>query len=156
MYRNHLKHALGAVLAGLLAGFTAAAVAAHPGMSQEVDGLTVYLGVMSADRLAEHPELLPEGHPIRAGKDMYHVLVAIFDSATGQRITDATVDTMVSPLGLAGSTRVMHRSPPDEMVTYCNFFRLPSGDTYVIRVRIRRPGIQAVRTARFTFKSFAG
>lgn len=156
MSRNHLKSILGILLLGVLAGFPVTTSATDSVLSQEADGLTVHLGIMSAKRLVEHPELLPAGYPIRPGRDMHHILVAIFDSATGQRITDAEVEAMVFPLGLSGSTKVMHPSAPAGKMNYSNWFRLSPGDIYVIQVRIRRPGIRAVRTARFTLKRFAG
>ncbi len=92
----------------LLAGFATAAFARCPGVSQEADGLTVYSGLTAADRLAEYIKLLPKSHPIRAVKEMYRVLVAVFDSSTGQRMTHAIVEGGVSPLGLNGATRVIH------------------------------------------------
>jgi hypothetical protein len=155
MSRNYLKCMSGALLAGLLAAFVTVTSAAHPSMSQEVDGLTVYLGVTSANRLAAHPELLPKAHPIRNGNHMHHILVAIFDNTTGERIVDAEIEATVSPLAVSGPTKIMHPWASAGKMTYCNFFRLSAGDTYVIRVRIRRPGTQAVRIAEFTLKRFS-
>jgi hypothetical protein len=77
-------------------------------MSQEADGLTVYSGLTSADRLVKHLELLPKSHPMRADKEGYHIFVAVFDSSTGERMTNAIVKGTVSPLGLDGATRAMN------------------------------------------------
>ena len=63
MSHNHLKGILGSLLAVFLAGFAMATSATNLGMSQEVDGMTVHLGVMPTDRLVAHPELLLKGHP---------------------------------------------------------------------------------------------
>jgi hypothetical protein len=86
---------------------------------------------------------------------MYHILVAVFDSETGKRITDAMVEATVSPLGLGSPTKIMNPWAPHDKINYCSWFRLSSKGTYVIQVSIRRPGTQ-VRTAEFTAKRFAG
>ena len=156
MSSNHLKGILVSLLALLLAGFATATSATHPGMSQEFGGITVHLGVAPTDRLAAHPELLPKGHPAPpSGKDMYHLLVAVFDNATGERITDARVEATVIPLGLAGRTKSMMPGAPAGMVTYCNFFRLTSGDSYVVKVGIRLKGKQLARIGNFELQRFS-
>jgi hypothetical protein len=156
MSSNHLKGILVSLLAVLLAGFVTATSAAHPGMSQEVDGMIVHLGVTPTDRLVAHPELLSKGHPAPpSGKDMYHLLVAVFDKVTGERITDAKIEATVTPLGLAGRTKSMMPGAPAGMVTYCNFFHLTSGDSYVVKVGIRLKGKQVARMGKFKLQRFS-
>jgi hypothetical protein len=76
VFRRHLKATVGALLLGLLAGSPAVATVTHPVLSQETNRLIVYLGVVPAKRLNDHAELLPAGHAIRTGKDMYHILLS--------------------------------------------------------------------------------
>ena len=157
MSSNHLKGILVSLLAVLLAGFATATSATNPGMWQEVVGMTVHLGVMPTDSLVAHPELLLKGHPAPpSGKDMYHLLFAVFDNATGERITDAKIEATVIPLGLAGRTKSM--MPPEAlagMVTYCNFFHLTSGESYVVKVGIRLKGKQVARMVKFKLQRFS-
>ena len=156
MSSNHLKGILVSLLAVLLAGFVTATSAAGLGMSQEVDDMTVHLGVMPTDRLATHPELLPKGHPAPpSGKDMYHLLFAVFNNVTGVRITDAKIEATVIPLGLAGRTKSMMPGAPAGMVTYCNYFQLTSGDSYVVKVEIRLKGKQVARMGKFKLQRFS-
>jgi hypothetical protein len=86
---------------------------------------------------------------------MYHILVALFDKSTGRRIDGAVVEATVAPFGLSGPTRIMYPTAPAGMINYCNWFRLSSGDIYVIHVTVRRPEIRTMRTAEFTLRRFS-
>ena len=85
-----------------------------PALTQDVSpykvagGLAVYLGVMPAELIIGHAKGHAEaemhgGTP--AGPHVHHVMVAIFDDASGRRITDAVVTARVAGVGLAGSGR---------------------------------------------------
>jgi hypothetical protein len=150
MSTTHLKGVMAALLFGLLATHPGATSAEHPSGYVVSNGMTVYLGIMPVNALRKHPEALPKDHPLPSGKNLHHVLVAIFDSATGERVTEAEVEARISPLGLAGLKKPMHPSAAAGQLTFCNFFTLSPGDTYVIRVDIRRPGTPSVATAEFT------
>lgn len=76
--------------------------------SKTVGGLTVYLGVVPAEIVrgarpysAEQPM---HGRTPRGARE-YHIVVAVYDSVSNMRITDATVTARVSGLGLAGPER---------------------------------------------------
>ncbi len=145
-----------ALLAGPLAIAASPASGDHLGRSVIAGGIAVYLGVMPAEVLRAHPERYPrhEGTKIPAGKNVYHVLLALFDHATGARITDADVVATVAPLGLAGARKRLDATPIAGAVTYCNYFRMSAGENYVIRARIRRPGTAEV-AAEFTLLAHA-
>ncbi len=140
-----------ALLAGLLAIAASPASGDHLGRSVIAGGIVVYLGIMPAEVLRSHPERYPrhEATKIPAGKNVYHVMLAIFDHATGARITDADVVATVAPLGLAGASKRLDATTIAGAVTYCNYFPISAGENYVIRARIRRPG-RAEVTAEFT------
>ena len=94
-----------ALLIGLAILLPASSAAAPEDRSRIVDGMSVYLGIMSTKVLladpAKYPEHFRDGAP-PSGRDMYHVLLTLFDRSSGARITDADVVMRVSPLGLAG------------------------------------------------------
>ena len=96
-----------ALLAGLLAMAASPASGDPLGRSVIAGGIAVYFGIMPAEVLPAHPGRYPrhEGSKIPAGKNVYHVLLALFDHATGARITDADVVATVAPPGLAGARK---------------------------------------------------
>lgn len=151
MWKNRLNGLLGALLTGLLVTFPAAASAGHLERSQVVDGMIVYLGIMSAEVLRQHPDRYPEHArgEIPSGRNMYHVLVTLFDNTSGERITDADVKARVSPLGLAGPKKDLHPMSEAGALCYCGYFELSPTDTYVIKVQIRRPGVPRVIEVEF-------
>jgi hypothetical protein len=149
MSTRHIKAVLAATLLGLLVAYAGATSAGPLGGYQEVKDLTVYLGTKSVAELRKHPELLPEGHALPSSDHMHHVLIAIFDRATDERITDAVVDVWVSSPIHGDVKKRLHPEAIAGQVTYCNFFTLLPGGAYVIRVDIDRPENQAVTTVRF-------
>lgn len=113
-----------------------------------VDGIEVYLGVVPSAIIQDHPEM----HGNKAQKKhRYHVLVALFDSNTGERIIDAKVKASVMVLGLTGATRglePMHGEP----VSYGNYFTMPQPGQYRIGLEIRLPGIKGLTKVNFVYR----
>ncbi len=155
-----MRKALAVVLFGALFGalftcamvvFSSATSAEHWGRTQTVNGLDLYLGVVSAEVLRQDPDRYPyhERTKLPSGRDMYHVMVALFDKTSGERITDAVVTARVAPLALGGPTRTLEPILVAGALTYCNYFRISPPDTYVIQAEIRRPDVARVVRARF-------
>lgn len=113
---------------------TTLAMASDSERHQVVDGMSIYLGIIPAQFVKDH-----SGMHGGAGdkKHNYHVLVALFDSKSGERITDANVKATVSPLGMAGSTKHMEAMHGD-IVSYGNFFSMQKPETYRILVEVQR------------------
>lgn len=100
----------------------------------KVDGMSVYLGVMPAQITQKYLAM----HDGSAEKEhRYHVLVALFDSKSGKRITDARVKAAVFPLGLQRSPEELEPMRND-LLSYGNYFTLHKPELYRIRVEIRR------------------
>lgn len=135
-----------ALLAGPLAIAASPASGDDLGRSVIAGGIAVYLGIMPAEMSRAHAERYPrhQATEIPAGKNVYHVMLAIFDHATGARVTDADVVATVAPLGLAGARKRLDATTVAGAVTYCNYFAMSAGENYVIRARIRRPGTAEV------------
>ncbi|WP_445504394.1 hypothetical protein [Microvirga sp. G4-2] len=126
--------------------------------SQETSDLVVYLGVMPAQLIRGHPpshaEASMHGGAPSAGDQ--HIVVAVFDKASGARIENADVTAVVSGLGHVGTTRV--RLDPMQIagtVTYGGFVPMSGNDRYTIAVEIRRPGAGSPEAAQFTYVSQA-
>lgn len=99
-----------------------------------VGGLTVYLGVMPSALLRgeveEHAEAAHGDVP--RDRHRYHVLVAVFDAASGRRVEDAVVEARVTPLGLGPVVRQLQPMSIAEAVTYGNYFIMPDEGQYRI------------------------
>src|SRR5512139_1015129 len=82
-------------------------VAAENDMSRTAGGVTVYLGVVPAEIVKGLPAAGTTERPmhgrIPGGPHQYHLVAAIFDVASGTRVSDAVVTAEVSGLGLSGS-----------------------------------------------------
>lgn len=132
-----------------------AAAADSPENFQVVDGVAIYLGVMPAQIIQGHPSEHLEarmhgGVPTHG----YHVVVALFDNATGQRIENAQVAGSVMEIGLGREQKMLEPMHIADVVTYGNFFDMPGNDIYHIKVQIRRPGRKDVVEAQFTHRHF--
>jgi hypothetical protein len=106
-------------------------------------GLAVYLGVVPAEIVKGHPS----GHAERAmhggtppGRHQYHVVAALFDAATGARVSNASVTAQVSGVGLSRSTKKLELMEIAGTTTYGEFFNFPGSDLYTIRLTIQREG----------------
>lgn len=133
-----------AVLAGVFAVPGGSASASVEESYRMRDGVAAYLGVLPAQAVRGHPP----GHAERqmhggppSGPHDYHLIVALFDAATGARIGDAQVTAAVSGLGHVGKTRL--RLDPmtiADSVTYGGYVTLPGRDRYGIEIEVVRAG----------------
>ena len=143
----------GGLVAGAIMILAPSSSAGQAGMSRLADGVLMYLGVMPTEAILEHQAFYPghvdEGVP--SGKNVYHVMLALFDRATGERITDADVPARVSPLGLVGSRKGLHTLTEAGALTYCEYFTHSPHDRYVIHVTVRRPQASQVVEANFDY-----
>jgi len=114
----------------------------------QVDGMSVYLGVIPAQLTQEHPKM----HGGGADREhRYHVMIALFDSKSGARITDAKLKATVSQLGLAGITEVLEPMR-GEPLSYGNYFTMRKPELYRIRVDIQRGKGGEKSVANFVFR----
>ena len=106
-------------------------------------GFDFYLGVIPAALVRDtptdhHAETMHGGSP--RGTRMQHVMVAIFDRGSGQRVTGATVKARVEELGHFGNEQPLEPMNVAGAITYGNYFPMTSGRPYGIRVHARIPG----------------
>ena len=121
------------------------ATAAEDAQYKMIDGLAVYLGVVPAEIVKGHPsghsETTMHGGPPK-GRHEYHVVAAIFDAATGARVSDATVTAQISGLGLSGTKKKLESMEISNTISYGGFFDLPGADLYTVRLAIQRAGAE--------------
>lgn len=128
--------------------------AADQGQPRVVNGVAIYLGVLPSEMILGHPREHTEAEMhggIPAGEHRYHIVIALFDSASGKRITDAEVTARVSELGLFGPQKKLDPMLIAGTVTYGNYFTLSARGPYRIQVQIRRPGMPGAIEAVFEY-----
>lgn len=140
---NFLRHLLFGICALLLVLLPLSLRAADDGQHKVVGGLSIYVGVLPAEVLLGHPK----GHHERemhggvpAGANRYHVVAALFDAASGKRITDAKVKVGGASLGMAASRQKAEPMLINNVTTYGAYIMLAGPGPYKIQVEIRRPG----------------
>ena len=119
------------------------AIAADDAPYKLAGGLAVYVGVVPAEIVKGHPS----GHAeqtmhggVPKGAHEYHVVAAVFDAASGARVSDAAVTAQISGLGLSGTKTTLDPMEIANTISYGGFFDLPGRDLYTIRLTIERPG----------------
>lgn len=130
----------------VIACLAAAATAVSAEESKSAGGLTVYLGVLPGELVkspSPHSAERPMHGGVRKGSHEYHIVAAVYDSASNGRITDATVTATVSGLGLSGPQKTLEPMKIADTITYGAFFNLTS-DLYTVRLTVQRPGSQPV------------
>ncbi len=141
---NRILHATVAGLAPwvFLAVPAAPAWADGPEGVKVVSGMEFHLGIVPAAVLrsaaAGSEHRMHGGPPQGAGQ--YHVMVAIFDTASGRRIDDAHVEAHVGALGMASRDKPLERMPLAGTMSYGNYFRMPGRGPYEIVLDVTRPG----------------
>ncbi|MCG2665747.1 hypothetical protein ACFPFP_02235 [Bradyrhizobium sp. GCM10023182] len=140
------RRAVGALLGGLwLAGcLIGVATAADTDLSKTAGGVTVYLGIVPAEIVKGLPSGSTTERPMHGrppkGPHEYHVVAAVFDAASGARISDAVVTAEVSGLGLSGAKKKLEPMQISGTTTYGGFFDLPGFDLYTVKLTVERTG----------------
>lgn len=160
MHTDFVKNLWIAVLMvlGLVTLNAGAAAGDAPETFQVVDGGANYLGVMPAQivqgHAAEHEESKMHGG-VPPGRYRDHMVVALFDNASGRRIVDAQVTAAVMEQGLGPERKTLEPMRINDSVTYGNYFGIPDNGIYHIQVRIRLSGHPQPVEATFTQQYFA-
>lgn len=140
------------ILFFVFASLSAPAWARHSAQHETVHGLEVYIGLLPASKVQRFPKGSDEErmHGGPPGKRQYHLVAAIFDSVTGQRIEDADVRATIAPLGLGGAERHLKPMKSQGATSYGQYFRIPENGQYTVTVTVRRTSQEPAATARFT------
>ena len=140
---------LTALAVGMFAMVPHRVMAADPGTFQQVDGIVIYFAVVPAAFVLGHPAEHVGGGMhggIPEGRYVHHLLVALFDSATGMRITDASVMAVVQGGRQPSATRIeLTPMTIGGVQAYGGFATLPPRDRYHVEIEVARPGATAVR-----------
>lgn len=109
---------------------------------QTADGLMIYLGVMPAAVVRGHPTGHPEAqmHGGAPGSShSMHIVAAVFDRASGARITKANVVAhILEPGGIQRSVRLQPMTVAGAL-TFGGYTSFARGIDYRIGIRVERP-----------------
>ena len=140
--------------ATILLSIAGTALASDPEGYKVVDGTVVYFAVVPAEIIRGHPK----GHPeatmhggVPDGKHIHHVMVALFEADSFDRITDAEVEATVTEIGLAGKTEPLEPFTVAGALTYGNYFEMSSQTIYRVHVTVQRPGSPKTTEAIFEY-----
>ena len=106
-----------------------------------VEGITIYLGVVPCEMIQGPERQMHGGVPKIL--HCHHIMVALFDAASGKRIVNATVTARVREPGVSGVSGVvkpLESMPVAGAMTYGNYFPIPAAGPYLIDLQIHRPG----------------
>jgi len=154
MKTTYFASILFGLLVAILGALPMTSWASDNSRHQLVGGVNIYLGIFPAELIQgdDKQHLESEMHGgVPAGEHRYHVTVALFDAATGKRITGAQVKASVSELGLSGTEKKLERMTIADTISYGNYFRMSGTGIYRIRVQIRRPGMAQAIEAEFEY-----
>ncbi len=122
------------------------ATAGHASGHLTAPGIEVYYGIVPAALVRGH-ERDHSGKP--ADPSAWHLVVALYDSATGQRITEADVTARVRQLGGFEQYKTLEPMPVAGAATFGQYFAMPGHDPYLVTLQILRPGADAPVEVRF-------
>ena len=153
--RAYVAAAMPAVAAILVSG----AVGAQNGLDRATGAYEIYLGITPAAVIARNyapgstERTMHGGVPSNPSDE--HVMIAVFNRNTGQRVGDATVTARVWPAD--GRSVPVQRKSLQSMsiagnVTYGNYFFMPASGRYDVRLSISAPGLPRAATT-FTYSA---
>lgn len=120
-----------------------------------VHGVAIYLGVLPAEMILGHPKPHPEAEMhggVPAGQHQQHVVVALFDNATGKRLSGAKVSAWVHEINLAGTRKKLEPMLIAGTISYGNYFNMATSNPYRVNVRIELPGVADAIEAQFDYQ----
>jgi hypothetical protein len=150
-----IKLTTSALVAGGLLVIPSLLLAGHPDTSKVADGVMMHLGVVHSKVLVAHPEFVPPDHLIKSGKNVYHVLVSLYDQETGQNISGAKVKIHIAPMATGGTMKKLEPMKTAGFTTYCNYFKMQPQVTYNIDITVQRMDSPKIAKARFVHHPFA-
>ena len=146
---------LGIIALTLAAGLALPGAAAEEAtFRQTVGAYSVYLAVMPRELITGPALVEPDSTRIfqqAAPRDTHHVMVSIFESRTGRRITDATVAARVAALGFSGEKKALEPTAFAGSVLYTSLFPMIGRGPFRVDVEFRVPSTAQAGQLRFYF-----
>lgn len=127
-----------------------------PRDTQTIAGMTIYIGVIPAELVRDHPTAIGDPKALHGGAPKYggshHLVVALFDDRTGARITDARIHAGVAEFAREpGVNTPLEPMEISGAMSYGNFFPMPGSGDWRIRLEIRRTNDTSPARADFAY-----
>lgn len=118
-----------------------------------VDDMEVYYGIVPAEIVKKQANKETGAmHDGQSRKRSRHLVVALFDTKSRQRISDASVAATVTPLGLAPNEKRLEQMRIDDTITYGSYFDFPAESApFRIELKIGRPN-RPTQSASFEYR----
>lgn len=149
------RHLLTFIAASALALIISGPAMAETGTGYRVDhGIAIYYGTIPAEMIRGHPsqaEATMHGG-IPSSQHAYHVMVALFDASSLQRITDADVTANVAEIGLPGVEKKLEKFTVADAVTYGNYFEMRPKTRYRVSITVKTPRSRSAAHVEFDEK----
>lgn len=116
-----------------------------------VNGVEIYYGVLP-EGLVQGSLPMPDRHDKASSAASHHLVVALYDTRTRQRISDATVTARVSTSGYWHEDKPLPVMAVAGQSTYGNFFTLSGSDTYRVDLSIQLRGTSTPIKASFEYR----
>ena len=124
---------------------------------KSADGIDVYLGFAPAEAMRAFAEGSVERSMhggVPGGSGYYHVNVSLADAATKAPIGDAKVDMSLEEPGGSGVSKTLEPMVINNAPSYGNYFRMRGKSSYVVTVRIRKPGAARPVEVKFEHRTY--
>ena len=130
------------------------AMASDATLSKRVDGIDIYMGITHANPATQNTSMqkLAVATGLRGKK--HHITVALFDSKTGQRITNAKVVARIGEMGLGSNRKKLKQEQYGDAVSFDRDFYISKEGPHWIHLKIKRHGIKQATTTRFEWQHF--
>lgn len=104
-------------------------------------GITLYWGLVPAAVVADKHALAElHGGPPKGGGQVHHLVVALYDSASGRRIEDAVVRAQLSEAGIVDEpAKYLLPMKVNDQASYGQVFGIAKDGPYRFRVSVRPP-----------------
>jgi hypothetical protein len=137
------------VLGAVVVALAWDAHAAPTDQRQQNERITLYYGIvpaaLSQAALGAHAPT-PDVHgAVRTAPGTHHLVVALFDTPTGQRITQATVTVRHNPPRGAAMSKVLEPMPLGDVLSFGTTLVIAKGRNHRFRIEVR----QGERVERF-------
>lgn len=152
--RSALHNYLTLLITGMFVFSIGQVMASDVSLNKNVDGIDIYMGITHANKKNQNAVVQKLGMMKGLRGKKHHVTVALFDSETGQRITDAKVVAGIGEMGLSSNRKRLKPEQYGDAVSYGRDFYLSKEGPYWIDLKIKLNGMKQATTTRLEWKHF--